>query len=428
MIAVLTTYFLTIAGRRWGLSVPESILFSLLSLVGTQAITYARFGTPETTTTLFISIALLAATPTATWTCRRSATFFFAVALASLNKETALLCVPALTIVWAIAREKSLPRIKVRQILKPVVAANLAATTCLIYVARYVKGPGYASFSGSQAKPDRVIIDLFGGELRWLTFLASLGALVSLLSRAKVDQPARVHSQILWVAAFLGFLIPQAVMYGNSSFSGHYGLPASICLAAVASSALRSVRRSQKLILSCAVWCVTFLISAVQIVAGLNYMSETARTSKGSGALFSALGECSTPGSDVFVVGSPIVDYEQLHAIAVVGRSVAPESSFHLVEIGGSSSAAIVDQKTAEVERRLTFLNPDPIRKEFDSSIELGTRLSWPDAVVILRSSLAQNPLRRQLLTDGELWENFRIVEFRNLDIALACESVGAGS
>jgi len=105
IIAVFTTLIFYFFARQNFLIPLESMAFALLTVFGNQASTYARFGTPETTSTLFIALSFLCASIIPRRRILQmllNGLFVLFAILAALNKEACILMLPALAFfrVW----------------------------------------------------------------------------------------------------------------------------------------------------------------------------------------------------------------------------------------------------------------------------------------------------------------------------------------
>lgn len=362
-IAIVTTMLFYFYANRIGLNQVASICFAFLICIGHQASTYARFGTPETTATLFIAIAFLASVAGGREQKKRpiwSAIFILATLLAALNKEACILMLPAMAVlkIWVESLQNTLELAKSWKRNLPEMIILLVSFIVLVGTIKIfnITGPGYASISAENLNPGSLL-----SITKILAKKTSLIIAVSLLLPLIWNQIQRRvwpnwEMSGLYLTALL-IVVPQILLYSKSGVQDHYLLPMTvgISLATIYPIKWLNMPRPE-------VWKKIFMgIVLVFVVMGLKatyeYYRRTSTLTQEMKGMLDDLRKWAGQEKGIVVVGNPFVHFEKLHGFKTIVAKVVKNNQLYLLTYG-SERADITTNSMREEENKWLYIDP----------------------------------------------------------------------
>jgi hypothetical protein len=365
LVAIATSTIFYLVARLQKFSQIESIGFAGLIVFGQQASTYARFGTPETVATLFVSLSFLFGSLNSDrldeQVPKRSSRqiiynylFVIFALLAALNKEACILILPALAFfkIWHLSKTTDLS-------LKESFLLNrysvILILTCFISFIAYIKlahvsGPGYAGID----KDTLSIVSLFGslvsnGAIFGVALIGNIG--YHYISRSEQHEKCDRNFYIL--AGLI--IIPQLIIYNKTGMNWHYILPASIGVSFLGfypiSKIANKISKSYRIVIG-----IILTILALQLIFTGSYFASTAKRTGTIEPLISSIRDCIRQDAPLAIVGNPYVDYESLFAFHTITDLVIHNPQTFLATYGNKNSDLFIDALKVE-EQPWYFLN-----------------------------------------------------------------------
>lgn len=343
----LTNVFLFLFARRTGLGRSESIVFSLLVLLGQQASLSGMLGPAEVPGIFFLALSLyLMARTVETGSVWYTTAYIFSAVCMSLSKEAFVFFVPPMFLwqVWLYAQKYNTGFWK---------AVQKNAITCAILVAvvlaelafLYQLPKNMGGYSGVDEH-----IDITKYVLTFISFLVfsiiGLIALAGFVVMSKYRQAWKWEKLAYPLALFFLVVFPQVITYTKSGFYERYFLPGVVGIVALLFHQLSILKSDQKtytvgsnvlyllgilsLLVSAAGLAIFFsedmrvlLVSALRSFRGeaLNSMNpehvvlnKTREAVKTMGIGVALMGLCMT-GSILFLVKSKIRTFRLYHVL-----------------------------------------------------------------------------------------------------------------
>jgi hypothetical protein len=221
LVAIATTGILYIIGRLQKFSVAESLGFASLAIFGQQAATYARHGTPETTSTLLVALALLFATVNSDRVkIQTIVDFLFGIfaLLSALNKEACILFLPSLCLfkVWNLSQQQKLSwRYSWVKNKINVIFLLIIFIACLTYIkVANISGTGYAGIDRDTLSIDNLIGSLTANGAIFGLAIASNITYAVIYVRDRVDSQKLNRAGFYLLIALM--IIPQLILYNKT--------------------------------------------------------------------------------------------------------------------------------------------------------------------------------------------------------------------
>jgi Dolichyl-phosphate-mannose-protein mannosyltransferase len=356
-IAILTTGIFYLIGILQKFSYLEAGGFAALIVFGQQSATYSRFGTPETTATFSISLAILCAS----LNCKNQRIQFisdflfllFALA-AALNKEACILVLPALTLfkIWNLSNQNS---ISLKQAFTENRAVALSMSIIFSMLIFYIKfnhisGPGYAGIDRETLSIEHLIGSLTGNGA---IFGSALLANVIYLSKYR-DRKTGVF--YIFIALTV---VPQLIIYNKTGMFWHYVLPAAIGVAWLIYYPIHQIGK-KSIVASQVISGIILAVIVLQIIFTINYFKEVANRVGSIQSLITDLSNCGKQQDLLTIVGNPYTDSEILDSFKTITDRVINRERVYLTTYGSQKSQLNIQTMQAE-EQPLYFLDPESL-------------------------------------------------------------------
>jgi Dolichyl-phosphate-mannose-protein mannosyltransferase len=277
LVAILTTTIFYLVGRLQKFSQLEAIVFTGAILLGQQASTYTRFGTPETTATLFVALSFLFGSLNSDRGLKQNIYDFLFVIfalLAALNKEACILIIPGLAYfkIWHLARSNNIS-------LKESFVVNISTTILLlswfVLSLAYIKlggvsGPGYAGIDGDTLSLLGILNSLLSnGAIFGSALIANIGYYFSRQNRNEFK------FDIFYTLAAL-IIIPQLIIYNKTGMLWHYILPGAIGVSFLACYPMRKIaersKKTYRIVIS-----IILTILTLQLIFTTSYFADISK-------------------------------------------------------------------------------------------------------------------------------------------------------
>ncbi|MEW6235085.1 MAG: hypothetical protein AB1656_06835 [Candidatus Omnitrophota bacterium] len=244
LLGVIVSFFLYLFCRLLNFTYGQSILFTLLTLIGPQASIWWRLAPAETTGMVMLSIALvcmaiLISNPPKTYLYNML--FLFFLLCASLTKETFLITMPAwlfcLPMLSHLGGYSSTFGAALKRNIVLIVIGSLAFFSGFLFVYLHLgsNSIGYAGIDQHTGMKD-YIKTLLSYLLTSSFWIVLFGFYTLLIGEIERNQKINVKSfaymiDLVWIFFFSALLLfPQIVLYAKSGFFGRYYLPAALSL------------------------------------------------------------------------------------------------------------------------------------------------------------------------------------------------------
>ena len=434
LVAITTTILFYVIGRLQRFSVLESIGFASLIVFGQQASTYARFGTPETTSTLLLAIALLFGSLNFENQRKQVVVDWLFICFAifsALNKEACILLTPALCFFKALCLSK-----QSRFSLKFAFHRNkfnifFLLTTFLIFIAcikfNNLQGTGYAGIDKDTWSIDRLFSSLNNNILVFQAALFTNSVyIIILLFRNRYLQ---IDNSYILIALLI---IPQLILYNKTGMGLHYVLPAAVGIALLIIYPIQQLRqagestpffevsnqdgnlnfRSSKNFNSivrknhnCSGFhpiatllnIVVLIVVFQQIIITQDYFKVLSDKLHSTQSMLGNISSCVGGNDKLLIVGNPYLSYESLYALHIITSETMKHNQTFLATIGSQKSHLITDDlKVKENEEKWYFLKPSSLEKAYnDRTINNLSKqdLSNITGIVIVNANVIQEAL-----------------------------------
>lgn len=364
LVAITTSIVFYLIGRLQRFYQIESIGFATLIVFGQQSSTYTRFGTPETTATLFVALSFLFASLTSDRQIKQKAydcLFIIFALLAALNKEACILILPALAAfkIWHssqvsdISLKESFDRHKYQAI--------FMLGSFILFLA-YIKlgsvsGPGYAGIDRDTLSIMSIFNSLLAnGAIFGSALIANIGYYLTSKDRVRV----RMSGYYISIALII---IPQLILYNKTGMLWHYVLPASIGVSLLTFYPLAKIRTSStkayKIVIG-----IILTILAIQIIFTGSYFKTLSNRTTPIKIMVSDIANCVRQNAPLAIVGNPYVDYEALTAFYKIANLSIKNDRIWLATYGSKNADLSIDALKIE-EQPWYFSNPQPALKSY---------------------------------------------------------------
>ncbi len=373
LVAIVTSTIFYLVARLQKFSQLESIGFAGLIIFGQQASTYTRFGTPETTATLFVALSLLFGSLNSNAPCDKlqqqsirqiiyNYLFVIFALLAALNKEACILLLPGLAYfkVWHSSQTNDIS-LKESFIFNRsnVILILISFGSFIAYIKlASVTGPGYAGIDRDTLS----IVSLFGslvsnGAIFGSAIIGNIG--YHYISRFEHHDKCDRSFYIL--AALV--ILPQLIIYNKTGMNWHYILPASIGVSFLAfypiSKLAKKSSTSYRIVLS-----IVLTILILQVIFTGSYFASTSKRTATIEPLVSSIRNCVPKDAPLAIVGNPYVDYELLTSFYIIA-DLAIDNHHTLLATYGSRNSNLVTDVLKVEEQMWYFLDPKSIENTY---------------------------------------------------------------
>jgi hypothetical protein len=371
LVAITTTGIFYVFAKLQNFSYLESTIFAALIVFGQQASTYARFGTPETTSTFFLALAFLFGSfkfkKNIIQLLSDSLFLLFAL-LASLNKEACILMLPALAFfkVWAFSRKSN---ISLKDSLSRNKNATLLILSAFILFITYIKlanitGPGYAGIDRGTFS-----IHNFRNLLRNFKLAIFINIIYAIIyfknNRLNGFHISRISG--FYILSCL-IIIPQLILYSKSGINMHYFLPVAIGNSLLIIYPIKKIREKSNLhfqILMFALILTIFLVISQNIIITKKYFQDVLSGTNNIQEMVTDISKCINQNSSLVIFGNPYTNYELLFAFKTVMDEVIKNNNVFLATYGSQKSNFITNTMKKD-ENGWQFLDPGDIEKRYN--------------------------------------------------------------
>lgn len=423
-VAIATSTIFYLVGRLQQFSQIESLGFAGLIVLGQQASTYTRFGTPETAATLFIALSFLFGSLNSDRRTTQniySCLFVIFSLLAALNKEACILILPGLAYfkIWHLARSNNIS-------LKASFLANkfsvIIILSWFILSIAYIKlagvsGPGYAGIDGDTLSIVGIFNSLLSnGAIFGCALIAHIGYYLSRQNRSKFQ-----FDRFYILTALI--IIPQLIIYNKTGMLWHYILPGAVGVSFLAFYPMKQIaersKRNYQIVIS-----TILTILTLQLIFTTSYFFDLSKRTTPIQGMISDLSRCVDRNAPLAIVGNSYVDYEALTAFYKVTDRLMNNHQTVLATYGSKNADLSIDVLKAE-EQPWYFSNPQPILKNYYHGKTID-RLNPQElmnfqGIVLTHSNKVEKSLVR-LNLDWFQIDRFAKKYYPELDISIYCK------
>jgi hypothetical protein len=364
LVAITTSIVFYLIGRLQKFSQIESIGFAALIVFGQQSSTYTRFGTPETTATLFVALSFLFASLTSDRQINQRAydwLFIIFGLLAALNKEACILILPALAAfkIWHLSQ---ISDISLKESFDLNKYPTVFILSCFILFLAYIKlggvnGPGYAGIDRDTLSIMSILNSLLAnGAIFGSALIANIGYYLTIKDRV------RVRSSGFYISIAL-IIIPQLILYNKTGMLWHYVLPASIGVSLLTFYPLAKIRSSSTKAYKIAIGLILTIL-AIQIIFTATYFQTISNRTAPIKTMVSDLANCVRQDAPLAIVGNPYIDYEALTAFYKIADLAIYNNRIWLATYASKNADLSIDVLKTE-EQPWYFSNPQPALKSY---------------------------------------------------------------
>ncbi len=339
LVAIVTSTTFYLIGRLQEFSKLESIGFASLIIFGQQASTYTRFGTPETTATLFIALAFLFASLNNDRKIHDYLFIIFAL-LAALNKEACILMLPALAYfkIWHLSQSKHISFQESWAVNKYNTIFVLCIFLLFVVYIRLAKvnGPGYAGIDEDTLSMAHLFKSLIAnGAIFGAALIANIGYCITKKDRNQFE----IDSGYILIALII---IPQLVIYNKTGMLWHYILPGAIGVSLltfypIAKIGKNSVKSYQIVTL------IVLMIVVIQVIFTGIYFRDVSKRTGTIQPMISDIADCVRQDSRLVVMGNPYLDQEKLTAFDRITNLIIHNHHTILATYGNKNTHLFTD-------------------------------------------------------------------------------------
>jgi hypothetical protein len=420
LVAITTSIIFYLVGKFQDFSQLEAIGFAGLIMFGQQASTYTRFGTPETTATLFIALSFLCGSLNSDRAIDRkfySYLFIVFALLGALNKEACILMLPGLAFlkIWHLAQTNNIS-LKDSFIVSKYI--TIFTATCFFVLLAYIKlvgidGPGYAGIDGDTLSIARVFnsllsnIAIFGSAI-----IANIGYFISSENRD------RAHMGCLYFLTSL-IIIPQLIIYNKTGMVWHYILPAAIGVSLLVFYPISKIKRKSSKLYRIVISMV-LIILALQVIFTNNYFLEISKRTVPIQVMLSDISNCVRQIDPLLIVGNPYLDNELLTAFHQIRNSVIHNDQILLVTYGSQNSDLKIDAMK-EDEQKWHFLGTESLKSIYKTSTIDRQNLIKSRGIILANASKVEKSL---VALNLDWFQLDRLMKkyYPELDISVYCK------
>lgn len=430
LVAITTTSLFYIVAKLQDFSYLESTIFAAIIVFGEQASTYARFGTPETTSTLLIGFAFLFGTLNFHEKVNQiiSNILFISFAfLASLNKESCILVLPALAFfkVWIFSQKNE---IYIRDSISKNKYAIVSILSIFILFLSYIKlagikGPGYATVNSETFSIFNLVGSLKHKKSFGLAiFVNIIQGIVYLKSSSR--NGLRININKFYILGIL-IIVPQLIIYNRTGIYGHYFLPVSIGIAFLIIYPIKKAGETanfySRILMFSLVLLVTMIIS-LNIITTKQYFQDVHARTSSLQEMVSDLSQCTGQNSPLVIFANPYINYEMIMAFKEVMNGVIKNDHVFLATYGSENSNFITDV-IKEDEKHWKYLNLSKLKDRYNNqTIESLDQNDFQKikAIVIANAKIIEKDFNQFNLSWFEP-NVFTRKFYQNLDLEIYC-------
>jgi hypothetical protein len=424
LVAIATSTIFYLVGRLQKFSQIESIGFAGLIVLGQQASTYTRFGTPETAATLFVALSFLFGSLNSDQRITQNiynCLFIIFSLLAALNKEACILMLPGLAYfkIWHLSRSNNIS-------LRASFLSNkfnvIFIVVWFILSITYIKiagvtGPGYAGIDGDTLSILGIFNSLLSnGAIFGSALIANIGYYFSRKDRNKFQ-----FNNFYTLTALI--IIPQLIIYNKTGMLWHYILPGAVGVSFLAFYPMRQIAQRSKKTCQLVISKI-LIILLLQLIFTTNYFSDISKRTTPIQGMISDLSRCVDQNAPLAIIGNSYVDYETLTAFYKVTDLLMQNHQTFLATYGSKNADLSIDILKAQ-EQPWYFLNPQPALKKYYQG-KIIDRLNPQElmnfqGIVLTHSSKIEKSLV-ELNLDWFQIDRFAKKYYSELDISIYCK------
>ncbi len=412
LFAIITTSALYFFARNHVWSKKEALLFAFLALLGNQASTYARFGTPETTAMCFTALAFLCASVSSRhkiWQLSFDVLFVVFATLAALNKEACLLMLPAFAAykVWIeVKRNKLSFKQSVTNNLPIISFLLIVFVACIGFIKiAGISGPGYAQTT--------FVWPHFRNQLKILmenNFFAVLLNIWFIWENRKKDQWKKFEFIGYFLVLAL-IVLPQTALYSKIGLYQHYLFPAVIGVAFATIYPLVLLKDNLPNYYKIGL-IVILLVICQRGLTTFDHFKDVAKTTGEIREFTEDLSRLAGSNHEVLICGNPQAHFEMLDAINTLLEKVIKNNQTYLATYGSTNDMISTDVFKKD-ETDWAFLSSKDAESWYGKNLfrNMNQKSRKDIQVVVLFSA---NSLDKVFLKTSKGWFNPKLFAYKD--------------
>lgn len=359
-LASLTFSLFYLGMRKIGHSLLESLIFVLLTFIGSQMAIWWRLGTNETIGVFFLSLSFffMAKCLEKDHYSRNNALFTIFLIMTSLCKESFIVIIPALTL-FKIWNEKRFFGITVKESMRKnlsVIIPLIVMIVELVIIKLFIgtNQTGYAGVTSSLAEFNQGVINILLNPVSLWHWIALISLLTAIYVLSFLFGPGNrwkefvksIHSLSIYIIFAIALIVPEIILHAKSGMIERYLLPTTFGLAFLVVGILHNTRqKSGKFIAS----LVIYIFLALSFNTAVTNAVSFADSGRDANSLLSTVRVESIADSKILLVADPVSRFE-------VSDSIKIYLSYY--------------------EHKNLYAYPLPMR-EYSTAFELGLRDQW---------------------------------------------------
>ncbi|MBD0359875.1 MAG: hypothetical protein ICV56_04085 [Nitrososphaeraceae archaeon] len=368
ILGILSTFFIFAFGRIIKFSLLQTVIFTSITILGSQSAIWWRLGPAETLGTFLLSIVLMLITTsikTDKGKILYEVLFVTFTLLMSLCKESFVVTIPAILFikVWLYGETNNT---SLQQSLKdnmlPIVVLSLTFLAEIILVKLFV-GTEFA-YAGLEINFTNLIKSIRGygyGSTLPLMTLITIG-LLSIKSR-RIYSPSYKNVYCLYFLFFI-MVLPQIVIYTKTGISERYILPGILGYSFLIAGLIKFFDQQLKIV---GKLLALILIIAISLKLNMAFYSarDFAEEGRNTTALLRTIEANTVPNSPILIVVNPWSHYEWSVSIQRYLNYVAKRNNLYFVTYG-SKNTDFYTNVFLDTEKLFSFLDPEEIKKYYE--------------------------------------------------------------
>lgn len=357
-LAVFTTFLFFTFGIFSQLSIVESLVFTIITVLGGQSAVWWQLAPAETIATLLLILSLNLLILSIKKNQIIFKVFYWVLfVLTTLCKESFLLLIPAILLLefsFYLKFHQLSVRRTIIKTLPSLFLLTFVGLAEIIFIKFFIDTDfGYAG----------LIFDLPSLLKTWKSYgyVSSIAILYGLLILSRVNQPKEENSYIFITITIVSILFclivfPQAILYSKSGLRNHYFLPGIIGYALLITTLLHTIRiRSQLLgylVLALIGFALFFRLNSAFITA-----QSFAQEGKATNTLLDWVTSRTQPNHEIVIISNPYRHFEWTLSIAKYLRYTAQANNLYLSTYGSQKSDYFTSIFIPEGEEQWFYLD-----------------------------------------------------------------------
>ena len=350
-LAAFCAFFLYLFARNANFSFAQSLFFSFLTLLGSQAVIWWRLGLSETQGMFFFALSLFFLAKSV-YAYRYNAIYNLAfvvfLIISSLCKESFIVLIPAI-LFWKIWLYSSRNKISfMKAIYKNIFSTGFLILIMLIelYIIIAFVGTNKLSYAGIDRNIDlfRLLGESIYFSVRKAPFILALFGMF-LIMRSSLNNNQKISIRNIFkvftdkfskiIILFSLIFFPQAFLYNKTGFWDRYLLPAFLAFSVLIIYLQREINKSRKIsYLSQKIFVVLLIIMLwFKLIPTIHIAKAFTNEGVATSSFLKSITENTNENSEILIASDPVDNFEWSISISTYLKLVGNRSNYYFIWI-----------------------------------------------------------------------------------------------